>query len=59
MDSLNQCFKSQKGFEKAVRDFEAERGCYLPFATCLVKPCFHIRSLSALFDRKSECRQSV
>ena len=57
MENLNDCFKSNKNFERSCHEFEVERGCYLPFATCLVKPSFHVRTLNQLFDRKSYARK--
>ncbi|KAI1285957.1 FERM, ARHGEF and pleckstrin domain-containing protein 1 [Halotydeus destructor] len=50
LERFNANFKYNKLSERICRQFEARRGCYLPFTSSLIKPGYHVNSYLSVFE---------
>lgn len=42
LERINTSFRHNRDFERSCREFEARKGCYLPYTSFMLKPAFHI-----------------
>lgn len=52
LEQINSSFGQNKEFERICREFEAKKGCYMPYSSFLLKPAFHITFYSNMIQSK-------
>ncbi|CAG2112562.1 unnamed protein product [Medioppia subpectinata] len=54
LERINASFRHNKDFERVCRDFEARKGCYLPYTSFILKPAFHITHYLQIIENLSK-----
>ncbi|XP_054168607.1 FERM, ARHGEF and pleckstrin domain-containing protein 1-like [Oppia nitens] len=54
LERINASFRHNKDFERVCRDFEARKGCYLPYTSFILKPAFHITHYLQIIQKLSK-----